>query len=61
MKQTIPNIIFWLLIHCIIMTIIFSFIVEDYIITFGCSTGVISYLLKQYWNKVHSQKSLFNV
>lgn len=47
----IPNIIFWLIAHSIICTVIFSFIVDEYIGAYGIGVGVVSYLLIQYYRK----------
>lgn len=49
--RNIPNIIFWLIAHSIICTVIFSFIVDEYIGAYGIGVGVVSYLLIQYYRK----------
>jgi hypothetical protein len=56
----IPNIIFWLIAHSIICTVIFSFIVDEYIGAYGIGVGVLSYLLIQYYRKTKGSKSIFN-
>jgi hypothetical protein len=58
--RNIPNIIFWLIAHSIICTVIFSFIVDEYIGAYGISVGVVSYLLIQYYRKIKGSKSIFN-
>ncbi len=58
--RNIPIIIFWLVAHCIISTIIFSFIVDEYIGAYGIGVGVVSYLLIQYYRKTNGSKSIFN-
>jgi hypothetical protein len=58
--RNIPNIIFWLIAHSIICTVIFSFIVDEYIGAYGIGVGVVSYLLIQYYRKTKGSKSIFN-
>jgi hypothetical protein len=58
--RNIPNIIFWLIAHSIICTVIFSFIVDEYIGAYGIGVGVLSYLLIQYYRKTKGSKSIFN-
>jgi hypothetical protein len=58
--RNIPNIIFWIVAHSIICTVIFSFIVDEYIGAYGISVGVLSYLIIQYYRKTKGSKSIFN-
>ncbi len=59
MLDKISNAIFWAVIHCIAMTILVSFFMDAYIVETGACTGTMTYLLYQYYKKVHGQKNIF--